>query len=64
MSKTLIAYGTRYGATAEVAEEMSKILREKFQLEVEVINLEEIFPKGKELAIYTNIIIGSGIKVG
>ncbi|MFW9851556.1 MAG: flavodoxin domain-containing protein [Candidatus Thorarchaeota archaeon] len=64
MSKTLVAYGTRYGATAEVAEEIAKILQEQFDLIVNIVNLDIKFPKGKELAEYQNIIIGSGIKVG
>jgi len=64
MLKTLIAFGTRYGATAEVAEKIAKILKEDFKLNVDVINLEHRFIKEKELDEYQNIIIGSGIKVG
>lgn len=64
IAKTLIAYGTRFGATAEVAEVIAEILRKQFQLEVNVINLEEKYPKGDQLIQYSNIVIGSGIKVG
>lgn len=64
MSKTLIAYGTRYGATKEVAIRISEILKDKFNLLVVLINLEEIYPNNKDLQEYSNFIIGSGIKVG
>ena len=64
MSKTLIAYGTRYGATAEVAKEIARILEEKYNFDVDIVNLEESFLKDKDLFEYSNIIIGSGIKVG
>jgi len=30
MSKTLIVFGTRYGATAEVAQVVAKILKEQY----------------------------------
>jgi len=64
MSKTLVAYGTRYGATSEVAAEIASILQKQFNLEVDVVDLDQRFIKGKKLTEYQNIIIGSGIKVG
>ena len=64
MLRTLVAFGTRYGATAEIADEIAEILRNQFNLEVDIINLEEFFPKKEDLEKYSNIIIGSGIKTG
>lgn len=61
MSKTLIVYGTRYGATAEVASEIANILRDEFKFNVDVVNLKD--KKIKDLSDYDNIIIGSGIKM-
>jgi len=62
MSKTLIAYGTRYGATAEVAQEIAKIFKEQFSLSVELIDLYQ--QKIKDISAYDNIVFGSGIKMG
>jgi menaquinone-dependent protoporphyrinogen IX oxidase len=61
MAKTLIAYGTRYGATAEVSNEIAKILKDEFKLNVDVVNLRN--KKIKGLSEYDNIIIASGIKM-
>lgn len=62
MSKTLIVYGTRYGATAEVAKEIARILEEQYDLSVQLINLYE--QKVKDISGYDNIVLGSGIKIG
>lgn len=62
MSKTLIAYGTRYGATAEVAQEIATILREIYHLEVNLVDLST--SKIKDFCLYNNIVVGSGIKIG
>jgi len=62
MSKTLIIYGTRYGATAEVAQEIAKIFKEQFSLPVELIDLYK--QKIKDVFGYDNIVLGSGIKTG
>jgi menaquinone-dependent protoporphyrinogen IX oxidase len=60
MSRTLIVYGTRFGATAKSSEIIAKVLSDKFNHDVEVANLAE--QKGKiDLAPYDNIIIGSSI---
>ena len=62
MSKTLIVYGTRYGATAEVAKEIARILKDQYDLSVQLINLSE--KKIKDVSGYDNIVLGSGIKMG
>lgn len=59
--RALIVYGTRYGSTAEIADEMAKILGER-GVEVDVVNLK----KGKvhNPAGYDLYLAGSGIKMG
>jgi len=56
--KVLIAYGTRYGATAGTAEEIAKILREE-GFDTKVVNLKE--EKIKDISEYDLIIVGSGM---
>ncbi|MFW9836993.1 MAG: flavodoxin domain-containing protein [Candidatus Thorarchaeota archaeon] len=62
MNKVLIVYGTRYGSTAEVVQEMSKTARE-LGAHVDAVNLENgtLFPEPEE---YDLVIIGSGIRTG
>jgi len=56
--KALIAYGTRYGATAGTSEEMGKILREK-GFDVKIVNVKE--EKIKDISEYDLVIVGSGM---
>ena len=56
--KTLIAYGTRYGATAGTSGEIGKILREK-GFDVKIVNLKE--EKIKDISEYELVAVGSGI---
>jgi len=62
MSNTLVVYGTRYGATAEVAREIASILEEQFNLPVKVADLSD--KRIKDLSGFDNIVLGSGIKMG
>jgi len=59
--KALIVYGTRYGSTAEISEEMAKTLRER-GLDVDVINAKE--DKVEKAEDYDLFLVGSGIKMG
>ncbi len=59
--KALIAYGTRYGATAGTSEEIAKILRDE-NIETKIANLKE--EKIKDITPYDLIIVGSGMKMG
>ncbi len=59
--KTLIVYGTRYGATASTSEEIAKILREA-DFDVNVINPKE--EKVKDLSSYELVVVGSGLQMG
>ena len=42
MNKILIAYATRYGATADTASVIADIFRDKFQYEVIVQDIKKI----------------------
>ena len=59
--KTLIVYGTRYGATIGTSEEIAKILQgEGFY--VKVVNAKE--EKIKDISTYDLIVVGSGVQFG
>lgn len=58
--KTLIAYGTRYGATASTAEEISRVLQEQGH-DVQVVDVKK--DKIKNISEYELIIIGSGMRI-
>ena len=61
--KVLILYGTRFGSTEGISENMAEVLKEK-EVEVDIFNLKttpekEIPPFDK----YDGILIGTGIKI-
>jgi menaquinone-dependent protoporphyrinogen oxidase len=58
--KTLIAYGTRYGATAGTAEEISRGLREQGH-DVDIVDVKR--SKIKNISDYELVIIGSGMRM-
>jgi menaquinone-dependent protoporphyrinogen oxidase len=59
--RALVAFGTKYGSTIKVGEEIGRVLREK-GLEVEVVNLDE--RKVHDLAPYDLVVVGSAIIIG
>ena len=59
--KALIAYGTRYGATAGTSEEVGKILRQK-GFDVKIANVKE--EKIKDISEYDLIVVASGMRMG
>ncbi|NVM19468.1 MAG: flavodoxin domain-containing protein [Candidatus Lokiarchaeota archaeon] len=59
-AKILIAYGTRYGATASTSEEIAKVLKSE-GFEVKVVNLKK--EKVKNITNFGLVIIGSGMKM-
>lgn len=61
-NKTLIAYETKQGATKEAATKIADILRSKYHLEVDLIDLKE--QKTPEVKQYGNIIVGAGVRGG
>jgi menaquinone-dependent protoporphyrinogen IX oxidase len=61
-NKTLIVYQTKSGVTAESARKIADVLRAKYQLEVDLVNLKE--EKTPDLAQYKNIVVGGGVRAG
>jgi menaquinone-dependent protoporphyrinogen oxidase len=61
-TKTLICYGTRYGTTSEIVEEMAKTARDA-GAEVDVIELQKNLPE-VNLKDYNLVVVGSGIQAG
>jgi menaquinone-dependent protoporphyrinogen IX oxidase len=61
-NKTLIVYQTKSGVTAESARKIADVLRAKYQLEVDLVDLKE--EKTPDLAQYKNIVIGGGVRAG
>jgi menaquinone-dependent protoporphyrinogen oxidase len=60
--KVLIAYSTKSGATAESANLIAEVLREKHHLVVDVVDLKQ---QGKpDIGPYGAVIIGGGIRIG
>ncbi len=62
INRVLICYGTRYGSTTEVVQEMSQTARE-LGVQVDVVNLEKDTPF-PEPDGYDLVIVGSGIRAG
>jgi menaquinone-dependent protoporphyrinogen IX oxidase len=61
-NKTLLAYMTKGGATQTAAQTIADVLRTKFNLEVDLVNLKK--QPSPNIAPYNNIIIGSGVRTG
>jgi menaquinone-dependent protoporphyrinogen IX oxidase len=60
--KTLIAYETKQGATEESARKIANVLRTKYNLEVDLVDLkQEGLP---DLALYGNVVVGGGVRAG
>lgn len=59
--KTLVAYGTHFGASGGTAAEIAKILSQE-GFEIKVANLKE--EKIKDISEYQLIVIGSGMAMG
>lgn len=57
--KVLVAYGSRYGGTAEIAEEIGKVLKQE-DLEVDVFSADHPGNPAK----YNAFVIGSGVYAG
>jgi menaquinone-dependent protoporphyrinogen IX oxidase len=59
---TLIAYETKGRATEEAARKIANVLREKFQLEVDIVDLG--VQNVSDCSQYQNIVIGGGVRAG
>jgi menaquinone-dependent protoporphyrinogen oxidase len=61
MDKTLVAYASKSGATEQTARTIAEVLKDKFELEVDLFNLRKGYPS---LEQYGNIVIGAGVRGG
>jgi menaquinone-dependent protoporphyrinogen oxidase len=61
-NKTLIAYQTKGGATKEAALKIADVLRSKYQLDVDFLDLKK--QEVPDLAEYGNVVIGGGVRAG
>jgi menaquinone-dependent protoporphyrinogen IX oxidase len=61
MSNTILVYVTRWGATTETAKEIISVLKDKFNIDVDLVNLKD--KKNKNLAVrsYENVILGVSV---
>ncbi len=64
MSKrVLIAYGSRYGSTEEISQEIAKVL-EKQGLEVQLVDLKKTKSKDwPSIEPFDGVLVGSGIRI-
>jgi menaquinone-dependent protoporphyrinogen oxidase len=59
MKNILVAYASKYGSTAEIAEKIGEALR-KEKLEVSVLATNEV----RDVSKYDAVIVGSGVYAG
>lgn len=59
--KALVAYGTRYGTAAEIAEEIARVIKEE-GIEVDLVDTKGL--KDCDVSPYDLVVVGSGIKMG
>jgi menaquinone-dependent protoporphyrinogen oxidase len=57
--RVLVAYGTKYGATAEIADKIGQVLREA-GLDVDVQPADRV----SDVSAYQAVVLGSGVYVG
>jgi menaquinone-dependent protoporphyrinogen oxidase len=57
--KVLVAYASKYGATAEIAEKIGQVLKHE-GLQADVLPVKKV----KHLADYKNVVIGSAMYIG
>jgi menaquinone-dependent protoporphyrinogen oxidase len=58
-SQVLVAYGTKYGATAEIAEKIGQVLRES-GLPTDVLPADRV----SDLSAYKAVVLGSAVYIG
>lgn len=58
-NRVLIAYGTKYGATAEIAERIGEVLRDA-GLEADVLQADRV----GDLSAYDAVVVGSAVYIG
>ncbi|MHA1944634.1 MAG: flavodoxin domain-containing protein [Candidatus Hodarchaeales archaeon] len=58
MSKTILVYATRFGATAETAKEIIRVINQGFNIEVDLVNLKDKETGNPDISNYDNVILG------
>jgi menaquinone-dependent protoporphyrinogen IX oxidase len=61
-NKTLVAYESKSGATEESARKIADVLRSKYNLEVDLVDLG--VQNISDCSQYQNIVIGGGVRAG
>jgi menaquinone-dependent protoporphyrinogen oxidase len=61
MNSTLVTYASKGGATEQAAQIIVDILKEKYRLEIDLIDLRKASPKPTQ---YKNIVVGAGVRGG
>ena len=61
-NKTLVAYESKSGATEESARKIADVLRSKYKLDVDLVDLGK--QKIADCSLYENIVIGGGVRAG
>jgi len=61
MSKTILVYATRWGATTETAKKIISVLNEKFDIDVDLVNLKDKKNKNLDISEYENVILGVSV---
>ena len=61
-TRTLIAYVTKSGITKENASVIAGVLRDKYGLKVDLVDLKKTL--SPNLTKYKNVIVGSGVRMG
>ena len=64
MTKTLVAYTSKGGATKEAAQIIADVLKSKYGSDVDVVDLRKDKKKVSNLVPYRNVIVGSGVRKG
>jgi menaquinone-dependent protoporphyrinogen oxidase len=59
MNRILVAYASKHGATAEIAEKISQVIRRP-ELKTDVLSVENV----PTLAVYQAVIVGSAVYAG
>ncbi|MFQ5979916.1 MAG: flavodoxin domain-containing protein [Candidatus Heimdallarchaeota archaeon] len=59
MGKTILAYVTRYGATTETATEIVRVLKDKFDIDVDLVDIKA--NKNLDVSSYENVILGVSV---
>ena len=61
LTKTILVYATRWGATTETAQEIIRVLNEKFNIDVDLVNLKDRKTKSPDITPYENVILGVSV---